>query len=83
MPDGDERYKNILYTNFGRKIIVKVDQYKVFNKIPETNVDKIMVIRESDFNKKVNKYSLFKNRFSNVQTIPKLRAYGFVIIEFR
>ncbi|MDA1338149.1 MAG: glycosyltransferase family 39 protein [bacterium] len=83
MPDGDERYKNILYTNFGRKIIVRIDQYKVFNKIPETNVDKIMVIRESDFNKKVNKYSLFKNRFSQVQIIPKLRSYGFIIIEFR
>ena len=83
IPNGDERYKNMFYTNFDRQVLLKTDQYKVFKKIPRTEVDKIMVIRESDFNNKVNKYKEYKDRILNIEIIPKLRAYGFVVIDFK
>ena len=55
----------------------------MFKKIPRTEVDKIMVIRESDFNNKVNKYKEYKDRILKIEIIPKLRAYGFVVIDFK
>jgi len=82
IPDGDERYKNIFYVNFGSKNIKKINQQKVFNYIQKSSTKKIMLIRESDFNKKVNKYSKYKERITNITIIPKLRAYSFVIVEF-
>ena len=83
IPDGDERYKNIFYVNFGSKNIEKINQQKVFDYIPKSDKNKIMLIRESDFNKKVNKYSSYQNRITSIEIIPKLRAYGFVIVEFK
>jgi|GEM_PF-6335461 len=83
IPDGDERYKSMFYTNFQNPNLILINQFKVFENVPKTEEEKLMVIRESDFNNKVDRYVNFLDRITKIETLPKLRAYGFVLVKFR